>query len=165
MKPLSLALLLVSFGAYAQSPPTCDTPDHRAFDSWIGEWVVHDTAGTYQGANTIEPLENGCILSEYWRGAKGSTGRSYNYYDRADSTWNQLWIDNSGNNLNLKGKASKDKMTLESKVVQGQKGPYKNRITWTLRADGSVSQQWDAVSLEGKQLATLFLGIYTKKKD
>ena len=83
----------------------------------MGDWTVYDTAGNVVGQNTIKKLENNCIVSEHWRGAKGLTGRSYNYYNMADSTWNQLWIDSNGSNLVLKGKAEPGKMILKSLSV------------------------------------------------
>ncbi len=162
---LNTTLLLLPFSLFAQDPCSCCTENHQQFDFWVGDWVVHDTAGVLQGENTITKLENGCILNEHWRGASGSTGRSYNYYDRSDSTWNQLWIDNSGSNLILKGYATKDQMILSSAPQQSKKGDtYQHRITWTVNADETVSQLWETIGKKGQVLKVIFLGIYSKKQ-
>ena len=127
---------------------------------------MFDTTGTLIGENTIIKLEDGCIVSEHWRGKGGTTGRSYNYFNPTDSTWNQVWIDNSGSNLVLKGTSPKPGvMVLSSDLVPGQKIDfYRNRITWSLNDDGSVSQVWDILDSKGNRLKQVFKGIYRKSE-
>ena len=116
---ISLALFCCNL-VYSQTTPcACCTEKHQQFDFWVGEWVVFDTTGTKVGENTIEKLENDCILSEYWRGASGSTGRSYNYYNALDDTWNQTWIDNNGGSLVLKGKARQKQDGSKKRIAAG----------------------------------------------
>ena len=160
----SIGLMAVSFGAFSQTNCKCCTEKHQQFDFWIGDWVVHDTTGTKVGDNTITQLEDKCIISEHWRGAKGTTGRSYSYFNRTDSTWNQVWIDNTGSNLVLKGKAQPNQMILKSELLPGKKVDfYYNQVTWTANEDGTVSQLWEIYDQKGKLLTTAFLGIYSKK--
>lgn len=157
-----LALLLASASAQDECP--CCTENHTMFDFWVGDWVVHDTTGAHVGDNTIEKLEDGCILSEHWRGAKGSTGRSYSYFNRTDGTWNQVWIDSKGGNLVLKGKAEKGKLVLQSDLQKGQRVPlYRNRVTWTANPDGTVTQLWEIVDDKDNVLSVAFLGVYKRK--
>lgn len=148
----------------AQNPCACCTENHKSFDFWMGDWMVFDTSGNKIGENKIGKIEGNCVLNEHWIGGKGNTGSSYNYYDASDSTWNQLWVDNKGGNLVLKGKAFNNKMILKSKF---QKGPnddmYCNRITWTLNTDGSVTQRWDITNENDELLSVAFIGIYRKK--
>lgn len=127
---------------------------------------MYDTTGTVIGENTITKLEDNCILNEVWRGKGGTTGRSYNYFNPSDSTWNQLWIDNTGSNLILKGNGSDGtKMVLSSDLLPGKKIDfYRNRITWSLNEDGSITQIWEVVDKQGTKLNELFKGIYKKKK-
>ena len=159
-------LLLFSFNGFGQIDCACCTDNHKLFDFWIGDWNVYDTTGTLIGENTIIKLEDDCILNEHWRGKGGTTGRSYNYFNNSDSTWNQLWIDNSGSDLILKGKGIDGvKMVLSSDLIPGKKIDfYRNRITWTLNDDGTVTQLWDIMNKEGTKLNELFKGIYKKKK-
>ena len=151
--------------AHAQDSSSCAccTAPHRAFDFWLGEWEVRDSTGRLLGENNILSLERGCIISEAWRGAQGSTGRSYNYYNPRDSAWHQLWISSNGGILELKGRASPGKMVMSSAIQQTSRGEVVNRITWKENPDGSVTQRWDVLNREGFLLRTVFYGIYRKK--
>jgi len=168
MKKLILILVLTLIGNWAsgQNAETCPccTSYHQQFDFWVGDWKVYNKAGQLVGENTITKLENGCILNEHWRGATGSTGRSYNYFNLTDSTWNQLWIDNSGSHLELKGEAKPNQMILQSKLTKGQKvSEYYNRISWTKNEDNSVTQLWEILDKDFNVLSVAFEGIYRKK--
>lgn len=169
MKYLLLYLFLfISTFSFSQdeTPPPCPccTEDHKAFDFWEGDWVVFDTAGTQVGENLIVKLQNNCILQENWKGGSGLTGSSYNYFNRTDSTWNQVWIDANGGNLVLKGKSELNKMTLRSELLKGQRVPlYRNQVTWTKNEDGSVLQLWLILDENEKVLQEAFRGIYRKK--
>lgn len=156
--------LLIPLAMPAQSECACCTEKHAEFNFWIGDWMVYDTIGNLIGENHIEHLEDRCILYENWKGSGGGTGRSFNFYDASDSTWNQLWLDNKGSNLMLKGRAEKNKMILTGvKLQEGKNGLYRNRITWTLNEDKTVSQQWDIIDKQGEFLFVAFKGIYKKK--
>lgn len=156
---------LFSFAAYAQDTTCpCCTPMHHQFDFWIGEWEVTDTSGRHVGNSSIKSLENHCIISEYWQGRGGGTGRSYNYFDSSDSTWHQLWLSSNGFILRLQGTATDSTMTLTSSKVDDPKGSYKNRITWILHSDGTVHQHWELITLHNKPIRTIFYGIYTRKE-
>jgi len=160
-----IPLILISSFAFSQTKCPCCTDNHFAFDFWVGDWVVKDTLGKPLGENSINKLENNCIINEHWKGAGGGTGSSYNYFDSKDSTWNQLWIDNSGSILKLKGKAEPNKMILKSELQPGKKIDwYYNQITWTKREDGTVSQVWDIFDKDGNLLNTIFYGIYHPKE-
>ena len=120
--------------------------------------------GNKIGENEIEKIEGNCILNEHWKGSNGGTGSSYNYYDVKDSTWNPLWIDNSGNVLKLKGKLIKEgMMCLKSEPKKGKDNKfYSNQITWTLNQDQSVTQLWVVTNEQDSVTTTLFIGIYKK---
>ncbi len=61
--------------AIQQGP--CATPDHRAFDFWVGQWVVYDPQGDVVGRNTLELKLYGCTLHESWESASGPTGNGH----------------------------------------------------------------------------------------
>lgn len=148
----------------AQDDCACCTEYHSEFDFWVGDWQVYDTLGNLVGENTIEKLESNCIVSEHWRGAKGLTGRSYNYFNTSDSTWNQVWIDSGGNHLELKGTAAKGKMVLKSELLKGTRIDfYANRITWSENDDGTVTQLWEILDKNDAVLSVAFKGIYKRK--
>ncbi|MBP6512928.1 MAG: hypothetical protein KA347_09680 [Bacteroidia bacterium] len=147
-----------------QKSCACCTDNHKAFDFWVGDWIVYDTSGNKIGENNVEKIEKNCIINEHWTGGKESTGSSYNYFDSNDSTWNQVWIDNQGGHLILKGHSTANKMILRSKFQKDPKGNlYCNRITWTLNADGSVTQRWDIADEMDALMSVAFIGIYRKK--
>ncbi len=165
MARFTLLLAIISFAATAQTNCACCTEFHKQFDFWVGEWNVFDTAGNLVGENSIAKLENNCLVSEHWRGVKGVTGRSYNYFDLADSTWNQVWVDNTGTNLVLKGAAATNSMTLKSKLTKGTRIDwYYNVIKWTRNPDGSVTQLWQILDKDNKLVMIAFEGIYRRKK-
>ena len=148
----------------AQTICPCCKEINQQFDFWIGDWIVRDSLGQEVGQNQISKIEGNCILLEKWTGAKGGTGTSHNYYDKSDSTWNQLWIDNTGNILKLKGNLVAGKMVLKSDLQKGKnKKWYYNQITWTPNEDKTVSQLWEIYNKKEEHVKTIFLGIYHKK--
>ena len=162
---LFIALCFPFLGFTQTSGCACCTPEHAQFDFWVGDWEVFNENGEKIGENLIEKLEDNCILSENWKGGQGGSGKSYNYYDPSDESWNQLWLSNTGNILNLKGRAQPGKMVLRSGPIKGEKGEYYNQITWTINEDGSVTQQWELYDLSNNLLSSAFKGIYQKKNS
>lgn len=167
IKTLFIALIISATTAQAQTKQkkcNCCTENHTKFDFWVGDWVVKDTLGNKVGENKIYKIQDKCAIKENWTSASGSTGTSFNYYDRKDNTWNQLWVDNQGSQLVLKGQPAKDKMVLKSTLQKGQQVPFfYHQITWTLRKDGTVLQHWEIYDKDHKKLRSLFKGIYHKK--
>ncbi|MGE0562703.1 MAG: hypothetical protein AB7O47_12870 [Flavobacteriales bacterium] len=162
-------LLVITIGitnqTKAQTTSACSTENHQKFDFWVGDWNVYDTLNNKVGENLIVKLEDGCIINEHWKSTNGSTGRSYNYYDASDSTWNQLWIDNQGSNLVLKGHPETNKMVLKSELIAGKKIDwYYNRIIWEKLDDKTVIQTWDVLDKKNNILTTAFKGIYKRKE-
>lgn len=141
----------------------CCTENHKAFDFWIGTWTVTNADGTAAGTNSIEKVQDQCILQENWTSAKaGYTGTSFNFYNARTKQWEQLWLDNKGGSLKLKGNRIDDQMILQSNELKNKKGePYINRITWTLNKDGTVRQLWEVIT-NGREIAVAFDGLYKK---
>ncbi len=147
-----------------QQPCPCCTEAHNAFDFWIGDWTVYNAQGTVVGTNKISKVATygNCVLREEWKSSGANRGTSYNYYNLADKSWNQVWIDNSGFSLTLKGNRIDNRMVMKSEILQGQNGKYFNRVTWQLNGDESVTQTWDVLSETGKLLQQAFKGTYKK---
>ncbi len=140
----------------------CCTENHAAFDFWIGSWNVTDRAGAKVGTNRIEKLQDDCMLQENWIGTSGSTGTSTNFFNSQSKQWEQLWVDNQGTYLKLKGNRKGNQMILSSDVFTHTDGnEYINRITWTINEDRTVRQLWEILR-EGKVVNVLFDGLYTK---
>lgn len=167
MKFILLLFIISTNIAVAQDSTSCKccTPKHQQFDFWIGDWEVSDTSGNIVGKNNIVQLQNNCALQENWS-STAMTGTSYNYYNQKDSSWNQVWIDNQGGSLILKGGIINGAMVMKSDLIAGTKVDfYYNQITWTQLGNGTVSQQWDIFDSQNNLLTTLFLGIYKRKEE
>ncbi|MGB5819465.1 MAG: hypothetical protein WBG90_08250 [Saonia sp.] len=160
-----LIILLIGYTLEAQSACACCTENHKAFDFWIGTWDVTNADGTAAGKNSIEKVQDSCLLRENWTSAKGKfTGSSTNFYNLETKQWEQLWIDNSGAHLKLKGNRTGNQMILSSDKFTHTDGEvYVNRITWTLNADGTVRQLWEVLQ-DDKVISVAFDGLYRKIK-
>ena len=167
MKSLFILFLsfVLSLSVHAQNDCSCCDETHSQFDFWVGEWIVLDSLGEKVGDSQISQIEDNCIILEHWRGVKGGTGSSFNYYDQSDSTWNQLWIDNNGSILKLKGHGEPDRMVLKSDLQEGiSMDGFYNQITWSSHKDGTVTQLWEILDRDGTPIRTLFLGTYHRKE-
>ena len=97
--------------------------------------------------------------------SKGQTGTSYNFYNKSDQSWNQVYIDNFGTVLELKGNLINNEMVLESKKIKSTKADfhYFNRITWSKQENGDVRQKWEIIGEDNKVIQVAFDGIYKRK--
>jgi hypothetical protein len=143
-------------GAGGSQPAPCRTDAHRAFDFWVGEWVVYDPAGNVSGHNTIELVLGGCALHESWESASGGDGHSYSFYDAASGKWHQTWIDAAGGALYLDGEWTGEVMVL---------GDGTNRVTWTPVPGDGVRQHWETTADGGTTWTTAFDGQYVRARQ
>jgi hypothetical protein len=157
-------LLLSGYSLAQQNSKPCSSAEYRQFDFWLGDWEVFNKKGDKVGENKIHTVQDGCALQENWT-SKGQTGTSFNYYNTADSTWNQIYLDNIGTVLELKGVLKNNKMILRSKMVKSVKANfyYYNQIVWEKDSQGNVSQKWDIVDDKGNILQVAFDGVYKLK--
>lgn len=159
---LGVMMFGMSSAASAQNPPpACTTAEHRAFDFWIGEWVVHGANGKLAGTNSICREIGGCVLHERYQTDRGYSGESFNIYDASRKVWHQTWVDSSGLLLLLEGGLRDGKMVLEGQTT-GADGATQHRISWTPNANGSVRQLWESKP-PGGDWAIAFDGQYTRK--
>ena len=157
-------VLVLAVPAGAQTPsPSCDAADYRAFDFWIGEWSVTDPKGAKAGENSITAEENGCLLVERWKGAQGSTGQSYNFYDPAMEEWRQVWVSQSAVIDYSGGLNAKGEMVLVGEIRYRDNRTAPFRGTWTKQADASVRQFFEEYDSENKTWGEWFTGIYRKE--
>lgn len=159
---VAFALLLVPALA-AQAPPPCSGGETaRQFDFWIGEWEV-TAGGEVAGHNSIRPILDGCVLQESWRGASGSAGSSFNFYNPQKERWEQLWVWRNGTTLLLGGGLEDGVMVLAGDSLDRQGKTVRNRITWTPNPDGSVRQRWQTSLDGGASWQEAFDGLYRKR--
>ncbi|MCB0737588.1 MAG: hypothetical protein KDC92_08750 [Bacteroidetes bacterium] len=160
---LVLAMIVVLFSSSSIKNCDCCTEQHNQFDFWIGDWEVFDSTGNKVGENLVRELEDGCVIQENWK-SKNMSGTSYNYYDKKDKTWNQLWIDNKGGNLILKGGILDGSMVMKDLPNENNEGEkVYNQISWSQLKGGNVRQVWELYYESGELKTELFNGIYKPK--
>ena len=156
-------LLMSTTYSQTQNQCNCCTEKHAEFDFWIGTWTVTNPDGTPAGKNVIDKIQDNCILRENWTSATpGYTGTSNNFYNARTNQWEQIWIDNQGGTLHLKGQRKANQMILrtdEATNPQGQK--FYHRVTWTHNEDGTVRQYWETIT-NNKDITVAFDGLYKK---
>ena len=166
IKRFLVLLLFSSFSVYSQDQAencACCTEKYGAFDYWIGEWDVYDVNDTLIGSNEISKQYDNCVLQEKWNSRGNSKGTSYNFYDKSDDSWNQVWVDNSGFVLRLKGGLIDGNMVLKSTLQEGKNGTFYHQISWMKNEDGSITQLWETFNKDHVKLSELFKGIYKKR--
>ena len=141
----------------------CCTEQHAEFDFWIGTWEVTNPDGSKAGTNKIEKAQGQCVLQENWSSATpGYTGTSNNFYNLKTKQWEQIWIDNQGSTLHMKGTKVGKQMILRTDDETNAKGKtYFHRITWTDNDDGSVRQLWETITADS-EITVAFDGLYKK---
>lgn len=164
MKHFLFLMLLGSSMALNSQNTTCKccTENYKAFDFWLGTWTVYKPDGSLAGTNTIDKIQDSCVVRENWKSAKGNyTGTSSNFYNAQTGEWEQIWIDNQGGSLHLKGHRVGNQMILKSDTLKGNDGvPFYHQITWTKNADGTVRQYWE--TFKNKDTIVAFDGLYKK---
>jgi hypothetical protein len=156
---IALVLSLWPVGVAAQAARVgCSDPAHRQFDFWIGEWTVTNAAGQTVGASLISPILDGCAIEETWTGATGSTGKSFNFFER--DRWHQVWVANQvGGVLRLEGGLERGAMVMRGESA-GPNGTVLNLIRWEPLEGGRVLQTWEVSSDGGRTWQTSFAGTY-----
>lgn len=161
-----IIFVLFSFSSIGQNNTTCNccTERHAEFDFWVGTWKVTNPDGTAAGKNTIEKVQDNCILRENWTSAKpGYTGTSQNFFNLKTQQWEQIWVDNQGQSLHLKGNKNDNQMILRTDDETNNEGQsFYHRITWTKNEDGTVRQLWETIT-NNKNVSIAFDGLYRKE--
>ena len=151
--------------AAQQTTQPCSSEAHKAFDFWEGEWRVTTPDGNHAGNNTLTKIQGGCILQESWRSATSPfTGTSFNFYNQKTEQWEQLWLDNQGSSLHMKGQREGNKMVMRTASSPNKEGKAAyNEIAWTANEDGTVRQLW-TLKTDGADDQILFDGLYRRSE-
>ena len=164
----ALALPLHAGLAAAQSTQgqrsDCSTSEHRQFDFWVGNWSV-SAGGGEAGTNDVTLILGKCVIQEHWTGKGGGTGQSFNFYNRADGQWHQLWVDDAGFVLELAGRYVAGKMILSGETVGKDGKRVLQRLTFfDNHSDGTVRQLWESSTDQGQTWQVTFDGMYRKQQ-
>jgi hypothetical protein len=147
----------------APPPPKCDAPEYRQFDFWVGSWDV-TMRGQPAGGNLVTLEEGGCLVHEHWTGKGGGTGQSFNFFDRDDGAWHQVWVSNTGSVLYLTGHYADGTLTYLGETRRPDGTSLRHRLSFHPNGDGTVRQLWETSSDSGATWAVSFDGHYTKRK-
>ena len=148
----------------AQQPPCKSRPEYRQFDFWVGEWDVRNPQGQQAGTNSVQLILGDCVLLENWTGARGGQGKSFNVYNAAKGKWQQTWVDNAGNVLELSGEYRDGAMRFTGESVGRGGAKTLERLTFTKVGDDRVRQLWEQSADGGKTWTVTFDGAYVRKK-
>ena len=161
---LTLAFLLTA-NCFAQNTGPCSSAAHRQFDFWVGEWNVYSTAAdTIVGYSHIKNILNDCVIEENWTSKNGWQGKSFNTYNSVDSTWNQVWVDQSGATYHFSGTFHDNIMDYAGQT-SGPKGTSHFTMTFTYNEkDKSIRQVWKQSTDAGESWKTIFDGTYRRKE-
>ena len=92
---------------------SCDAPEYRQFDFWVGDWNAFEAGSTAPVARLrVDRLLDGCVLREDYEGADGHKGVSLSIYDASRKLWHQTWVTNRGELLVIEGAFHGGKMVL-----------------------------------------------------
>jgi hypothetical protein len=170
---------LASLRAHPQWPSVLDGFDaivhpclhdarFREFDFWVGDWDVRPTgaaATTPASRNLITLEEDGCIVQEHWTGQGGSTGQSFNIFDRSVGTWRQTWVDNSGGQHDYAGALKDGNMVFEglTPAPNGQLGRIPTRLTLFHVSSDTVRQFSQTSADNGRTWTTAYDLTYVRR--
>jgi hypothetical protein len=140
--------------------------DHfRAFDFWLGTWDVRPNGqpNSPPARNVITRIHNGCVVLETWTPAPGSSGQSFNIYDRTRDKWYQTWVDSFGGLHEYSGNIKDGNMVFEGEsTTPPPVQRVRTRLTFFPRQDGSVRQFSERTTDGGKTWQVNYDLIYTK---
>ena len=167
---LALAAALASpaagAGQESASPTPCmDTEAARQLDFWVGTWdVVSPEDGGRLGENVVERELGGCLVMENWTGARGSSGKSMNFWDPQRRTWRQVWVSDRGNVLDYRHGEYRDGAMRFLGITIGEAGDTTaQKLTFHDVAPDTVRQVFEASTDGGATWETTWVGIYVRR--
>jgi hypothetical protein len=141
----------------------------REFDFWVGDWDVRPNgapAGGPSSRNRVTMEENGCVVMEHWDGIGGSTGQSFNIFDRSIGKWRQTWVDNLGGQHDYAGSLVNGNMVFEGTTPAsgGKLGRVPTKLTFFHISADTVRQFSETSSDSGKTWSVSYDLIYVRRK-
>jgi len=152
---LAAAIATAAAAQTAAPPPArpdCSAAEHHQLDYWIGEWrVFRQSDGVEVASSSIQPVMNGCGISEDYRAPQAPggayAGLSYSAYDRRDGKWHQFYVDVSGAAAWFTGGLEDGNIVL---LAAGAQPGSIQRMTYRRNADGTVNQVGEFSTDDGK---------------
>jgi cyclase len=141
----------------------------REFDFWVGDWDVRATGTPAVGPaarNTVTLDDDGCVVTEHWVAPGGSTGQSFNIFDRSIGRWRQTWVDNSGGQHDYRGGLEGGNMVYagDTPAPNGQLGRIPTRLTFFHLGPDSVRQYSETSADGGKSWRVAYDLMYVRRR-
>jgi tetratricopeptide (TPR) repeat protein len=112
---------------------------YRAFDFWIGEWVVRDEKGGKVASDRVKQAESGCAIVGLWTDQFGHTGTSLTWFDPRTQKWRQTRVSATGTFIDSSGNLDRrGAMVMDGDLVTTSGHTGKVKTSWEPRADGTV---------------------------
>lgn len=153
----------LEYQQFLKSTIPCQSAEFRQFDFWVGDWSVQNPAGQKVGDNLVTREQEGCLLVEHWKSARGiETGTSFNYFDVRDRKFHQIYFDNSGNAGAYPPMAGG---LIDSKMVMisDEKQSPVFRWTWYVLSPGKVRQMAEQSDDRQKSWRIIWDSTYVNK--
>jgi hypothetical protein len=183
----AIALLALACSCSGSTPPVsapsapsapvaaCASPEHRAFDFWIGDWDVAIRArakpdgpwGEARGTQHVESILGGCAIGETFT-AEGPgapwAGRSYSSWQATPGVWRQTWVDDAGSYLAFTGGLVDGAMTLVGEPRTTDAGTIQMRMIFTDITPDSLHWEWQRTT-DAWATSTVMMAIdYTRRR-
>jgi tetratricopeptide (TPR) repeat protein len=150
--------------AERNAKPCSASLEFRQFDFWIGEWEVRNPQGQMVGTNSVQLILSDCVIFENWSGAGGGNGKSFNIYNSNRGKWQQTWVSDTGNVLELSGESKDGNMIFTGETVAKNGSRTEERLSFFKLSPDKVRQYWEQSTDGGKTWNVVFDGLYTRKK-
>ena len=153
----------ISARVQKNATPCADDPLHRQLDFWVGEWDVHNEKGEDVGKSHIQRILGGCVILEEWTGARGYTGKSFNFVDPVSGKWRQTWVDDRGGKIEFTGSLEGKDMIYFADANEGGK-EFRRRLTFFNLGPDRVRQFSERTYDGGTTWHTEYDFVYDRKK-
>lgn len=144
--------------------PCLYTPEARLFDFWAGNWDVKTQDGNVAGTNTIQSTVGDCALIENWTDSRGSTGKSFNFYNVQTKKWYQTWVDDKGNVINFVGEFKDNAMRFQAENITPDGKKVLRKLTFYPVSSDQVRQHGEVSTDNGASWSTEYDLNYFRRK-
>ncbi len=144
----------------ARAQPPSSREIYRQLDFLVGHWTVATRSGETVGKSVVTVDVKGFLLTEKWTNPEGGTGTSISFYDPADQTWKQTWVDEHGTVVRYTGVLEDGVMQMNGKRTMANGKEMLCRKRYAPRSDGTVWQVTECSDDDGLTWSISFDGVY-----